>query len=137
MITLEIIHEPVAWAAHKGSGNRSYNPRFKEKQFFQWQIRTQFNRKSPITGPVKLVMVYHMPIPKATSRVRKAQMLNGLIHHIKRPDCSNITKFSEDCLKGIVIEDDSQVVELQVKKIYGEIPKTVIQIEEISLVKQI
>lgn len=72
-----------------------------------------------------------MPIPKTTSAVRRKQMLNGILHHIVRPDTSNLTKFLEDCLKTIVFEDDSQVVEIIARKIYGETPKTVISIEEL------
>lgn len=132
MITLEIIHEPVSWAAHKGFGNRSYNPKHKEREFYRWQIRTLFNRERPIGGPVRLLLAFHMPIPKGTSKIRQKQMLNGIIHHIKRPDCSNLTKFCEDTLKGIVIEDDSQVVEICAKKIYADHPKTIIQIEELN-----
>jgi len=71
-------------------------------------------------------------MPKGTSKARRQQMLNGLLHHIKRPDCSNFIKFTEDCLKGIVIEDDSQVCEIIAKKIYGEIAKTIIQVEELN-----
>lgn len=131
-LTLEIMHDPVPWSTHRGIGKRSYNPRFKEKEFYQWQIRAHYNRKTPITGPVRLQFTFHMPIPKNTSRARRAQMLNGLIHHISRPDCTNLQKFSEDCLKGIVIEDDSQVVEVESSKIYSERPRTVIEVQEID-----
>lgn len=56
-------------------------------------------------------------------------MLAGVMHHIKKPDTSNCTKFLEDTLKGIVIEDDSQVVEIIAKKIYSDIPKTVLLVD--------
>lgn len=131
MLTIEVQGIPVTWSAHQGYGRRSFNPKFKEKQYYQWQIKSQFNREHPIAGPIRLSLSFYMPIPKATSYVRKKEMLNGLLHHIKRPDCSNLTKFVEDCLKTIVFEDDSQVCEIVSKKIFGEIPKTVIQIEEI------
>lgn len=132
MITLEINHDPTPWAAHQGFGKRAYNKRHKEKQFYQWQIRTQYNRMEPIQGPVRLVVTFHMPIPKGTSGIRRTQMLNGLIHHISRPDCSNLVKFTEDTLKEIVIADDSQVVQIEARKIYSEQPRTVIMVEEIN-----
>lgn len=129
---LEINHDPVPWAAHKGYGRRAYNPRFKEKQFYQWQIRAQYNRMEPIQGPVRLVCTFHMPIPKGISKTRKNQMLNGILHHITKPDCSNLIKFCEDTLKEIVISDDNQVVEIETRKIYSERPRTVILVEEIN-----
>jgi Holliday junction resolvase RusA-like endonuclease len=132
MLTITNDGQPVPWSAHKGYGRKSFNPRFKEKQFYQWQIRSQFNRENPIRGPVSLHISFYLPIPKATSSIRKKQMLNGMLHHIKRPDTSNLTKFLEDCLKTIVFEDDSQVCEIFAKKLFSEIPKTVIQISELA-----
>ena len=123
---------PVPWSAHKGYGRKAFNPKFKEKQFYQWQIRSQWNRDHSIKGPVRLYLSFHMPIPKGTSSIRRKQMLNGLFHHLKRPDTSNLTKFLEDCLKTIVFEDDSQVCELQAKKLFADVPRTIIQIEEMS-----
>lgn len=59
-------------------------------------------------------------------------MLAGIMHHVKRPDTSNLTKLCEDSLTGIVFEDDSQVVEIQAKKLYGEKEKTLIMIESLN-----
>lgn len=134
MITFEINHEPVSWSAHQGYGRKSYNPKHKERQFFRWQIQSQYNRETPILGPVRMVCAFHMPIPKSISKTRRSQMLNGLIYHISRPDCSNLLKFTEDTLKEIVIKDDSQVVFIEAKKIYSERPRTIIIIEELSTV---
>lgn len=120
---------PIPWKAHGGAGRRSFNPLYKERQYYQWQIRAQHNREEPITSPVRLDLTFHMPIPKATSGIRKQQMLNGVMHHIKRPDVTNLQKFIEDCIKGIVIEDDAQVVEVNARKIYSETPKTILKIE--------
>lgn len=129
MITLEINHDPVPWKAHGGYGKKSYSLTSKEREFYRWQIRAQYTRSAPFSGPVRLVLSFHMPIPKATSAVRKRQMLNGVIHHIKRPDTTNLQKFAEDTLKGIVIEDDSQVVHIDARKIYSDRPRTVIMVE--------
>ncbi len=129
MITLEIEGPPTPWAAHQGYGRRAYNPKTKEKQYCQWQIKAQYNQKTPIPGPVILFVAFHLPIPKGTSKVRTKQMLNGIMHHIKKPDVDNLNKFICDCLKTIVFEDDSQIFEIHSKKIFSETPKTVIQIK--------
>lgn len=131
MILIEISGVPIPWRAHAGYGKRSFNPRFKEREAFQWQIRAQYNRLEPISGPVRTEYTFHMPIAKSTSKIRRLQMLNGMIHHIVRPDATNLLKMYEDCLKGIVFVDDSQVCEISARKIFDERPRVVIKIEEL------
>jgi Holliday junction resolvase RusA-like endonuclease len=133
MILLEIEGLPTAWSSHGGHGRRSFNPRFREKAYAQWQIKAQYNQQKPLSCAVKVTFIFHMPIPFGTSKIRRLQMLNDKIHHTKRPDTTNLQKFAEDCLKGIVLEDDSQVVEVSAKKIYGENSKTVLRIESLNV----
>lgn len=131
MILIEINKLPVPWRAHAGYGRRSYNPRILEREYYQWQIKTQYNQATPISGPLSVMYTYHMPVPKGSSKVRTQQMLNGVMHPIKRPDLDNLNKFLSDTLIGLVIEDDSQIVSLTARKIFGNSPKTVIKIESI------
>lgn len=132
MIQIQIDGHPTPWAAHGGYGRRSFNPRYKEKEYAQWQIKAQYNRNFPVKGPVSLDISYHLPIPVRTSRVRKREMLAGRIHHISRPDVDNLNKFLCDALKTLVFEDDSQVVEICARKLYGENAKTIVRVKEVS-----
>lgn len=66
-----------------------------------------------------------MPIPKKLSK--KNRMLVVGIPHSKRPDLTNLIKFTEDALNGVLWEDDSIIYEIYAKKVYGETPKTVIE----------
>lgn len=127
MILLEVHGKPVNWVHHQGYGRRAFNPKFKEKECTQWQLRAQYNG-ALLTCPVDIHMVFYMPIPKSTSNVRRRQMLSGRIHHITRPDASNLYYFYENCLKGVVIADDSQVFKYSVEKIYSEKEKVLIKI---------
>lgn len=128
MILLTIDGLPTPWTPSRVTRTRhAFNPKYREKEYATWQIRSQFNQQ-PISGAVKLDIAFHMPIPAGTSKIRRTQMLNGILHHIKRPDTTNLQKFIEDCLKGIVIEDDSQVCEINARKIYAVAPKTVVQV---------
>lgn len=131
MILIEIDGNPIPWKSHGGFGKRSFNPRNGEREKIQWQIRAQYNQISPLTGPIRCSYTYFMPIPKTISNIRRLQMLNGLMHPIKRPDIDNLNKFLSDTLIGLIIEDDSQIVSLTATKIYGERPKTVIKLEAI------
>lgn len=131
MILLQVDGIPVPWRAHGGYGRKSFNPRFREKEYYVWQLKSQYNQIEPIAAPVKMEYTYHMPIPITTSRMRRMQMLNGMMHPMKRPDLDNLNKFLSDCLIGIIILDDSQIVELKCSKIYSERPHTLIKVEAI------
>jgi Holliday junction resolvase RusA-like endonuclease len=128
MILLEISGIPTPWAAHKGFGRRAFNPRHVERERAQWQIRAQYNQKEPLTGPLWAEFIFHIPVPTSVSKVKRLQMLNGMIFPATRPDRTNYLKFIEDCLNGIVIDDDAQIVDGPIRKIYGEHPKTVIKL---------
>lgn len=130
MILITIDGLPVPWKSPYVHRKGAFNPRFREKEYYQWQIKAQFNQ-TPLTVPVSLDITFHMPVPAGTSKIRRTQMLNGVLHHFKRPDLSNCIKFLEDTLKTIVFEDDSQVFQINARKIYGEHPKTVVQISPV------
>lgn len=132
MILLEINGIPVPWKAHGGFGKRAFNHRKADRERVQWFLRAQYNQNQLLCGPIRVSYSYYVPIPKGTSKARKLQMLNGLMHPIKRPDVDNFNKFLSDCLTGIIWEDDSQVVELTARKLYGDTPKTVIRVESIN-----
>lgn len=118
---------PIPWMAHAGYGRRSFNPRYKEKSYTQWHIREQY-QGAILEGAVSVCYDFGMPVPKGTSKVKTQKMLEAVIDHTKRPDCTNLTKFYEDCIKEIVFKDDSQVIESIAHKFYSEHPQTLITI---------
>lgn len=107
--------------------SHTYSPRAKEKEYAIWQLKAQHNA-APVAGPIQLDFLFHMPIPARTSKKMKRQMLEGRVHHLSKPDTSNLIKFAEDCLKGIVFIDDAQVFAVSGKKIFSETPKTIIKV---------
>lgn len=50
------------------------------------------------------------------------------VHPTIRKDRSNMLKFAEDVLKGVVIRDDCLIVDGRTMKIYGEEPMTIVRI---------
>lgn len=131
MISLHLHGEPIPLKrprfCKKGAFTLAYDSQAKLKDGYKWQIRSQYNQ-DPIGCPVSIIMTFFMPIPKSTSGIRKRQMIHGRIYHIKKPDIDNLQKFIFDCLNGTVLKDDSQIVELKVKKIYSEKPATILNI---------
>lgn len=122
---------PVPWKAHKGYGRRSFNPLYKERECFQYHIRKQWDRLALI-DPVMIEMIYYMPLPKGFSKKKKEKALLCEVYPDKRPDLDNLNKFLCDCLKGIVMQDDSQIVSLHSKKLYGENSFTLLRIFDLG-----
>lgn len=129
MITIELFGNPIPQARPRivRGGKHAYDPKASLKEGYKWQIKSQF-RDEPITAPFAADIIFFMPIPKSLSGVKKRQMLNGRIPHIKKPDLDNLSKFIFDCMNTLVFDDDSQLVELRAKKIYSDKPGTLVRI---------
>lgn len=104
-----------------------YDPSLKAKQHIQWQIKA-YAPSEPYAGPIKVDLTFYLPIPKATSKVKKRQMVNGVILPAKRPDLDNLAYLMTNAMKEIIYLDDSQIVDACNHKRYGEEPKTVVKI---------
>jgi len=125
----EIPLEPVAWKAHSGYGSRSFNPRYKEKEAFQWYLRKSHDQEELFTGPLMVEFLFEMPIPKSFSKKKRKLIEDGeRIFHTKRKDLTNCIKFTEDCLKGVVIEDDNCICIMKAQKYYSLNPKVIIHL---------
>jgi Holliday junction resolvase RusA-like endonuclease len=71
-----------------------------------------------------------MPIPKSMGKSDRMEAMNGSLKHVKKPDVDNLIKLYLDVLSGIAFEDDNCVSLGQAIKVYGQIPKVVIKLEE-------
>jgi Holliday junction resolvase RusA-like endonuclease len=113
--------EPVPWKSHAGYGRKSFNPRYKEKEYVQWKLKQHW-KKPPISEPVSISYRFRFSIPKSFSKKKREHIKNGTLPCLIRKDTSNLVKFTEDCLKQIVIVDDAQVVKLMAEKSYSDHP---------------
>lgn len=72
----------------------------------------------PITGPVKIEIIYRMPRPK--NKMRKKDS-DGLIYHTVKPDTDNLNKATYDALTNIgFFQDDKILVDTHAQKFYHE-----------------
>ena len=83
---------------------------------------------------IRAEITAYYDIPKSTSKKRRAAMLAGMEYPGKKPDCDNVAKIVLDALNGIAYRDDAAVVELMVKKRYGEQPGVYVTIERLKAV---
>ena len=76
----------------------------------------------PLQGALRIKIFAGYPIPKSTSKKRRAAMLAGTELPTKKPDWDNIGKIICDALNGVAYEDDKQVTESQMRKRYLDGP---------------
>lgn len=131
---IEIPGKPIGKArprfVRRGSFVGTYNPQETEEGRFLFEVQKQW-RRPPLEGPLKVQFAFEMPIPKSTPKKKFAAIMEDKVQHTKKPDISNLIKFVEDCLNGVVWRDDSQIFCLTAIKFYFEKPKTSITIEEV------
>jgi Holliday junction resolvase RusA-like endonuclease len=114
-----------------------YNPRLKEMDIVKNHLTRQIYQNSAIgygiyACAVELRLLFNMPIPKSYTKKKLVAIASGELQHVKIPDCSNLVKFIEDCLKEVVLVDDRQVVSITAKRQYAIEPGTVVIVETIG-----
>lgn len=127
MILIEIPGKPIPFAHHQGYGNKAYDPRYKEKKRIRESIQGQY--KGPIlTDPITIEVDFFILPPASWTNKKRKQAHQGEIPHLVKPDLSNLYYLYENCLKGIVIKDDNQVIWFTASKNYFSSEKTLIKI---------
>lgn len=81
-------------------------------------------------GPLVVHVEVTIPITESWSKKKREKALAGEIRPISRPDLDNYIKIL-DGINGIVWKDDSQIVELTARKIYGEKPRLFVDIDSV------
>jgi Holliday junction resolvase RusA-like endonuclease len=86
--------------------------------------------------PVSVELLAELPIPASWSKKRRNLAILGIIRPGTRPDLDNIVKLASDAmLNGVVVRNDTLVVELHARKIYGLQPKLVITVSPLAVVQ--
>ena len=102
---------------------------------YETLVKLSFKQKYPDEVPVPkdtpviVHIVAHFAIPKSVSKRKARDMQDGYIRPTKKPDCDNIAKIICDALNGIAYYDDSQIVKIEVDKVYNETPRVDVVIE--------
>ena len=109
----------------------TYNPSQSYINHIIWQIKA-YAPKEPLSGSIELTLGFFLPIPKSTSKVKRVQMINGKIMHVKRPDIDNLAYAVTNACKGIIYVDDSQIIRLTAQKMYSEEPRIVVKVRELA-----
>jgi len=138
-ITFTVYGEPIAQgrprAASMNTKNGSkliiYDP--EESRNYKQLVKIEAVRvrpEKPWEGPVSVEIRIYKTVPKSFSGRKRRLALAGGMRPTTRPDASNFCKGIEDALKGIIIRDDSQIVDLLVSKWYSENPRVEVTIRQ-------
>lgn len=88
--------------------------------------------RAPLEGPLTVEVEIRMPIPVSKPKKWQAAARAGTVRPTKKPDADNFAKML-DAANMIVWVDDSQIVELHVRKIYHEAPAFIARVRELNL----
>lgn len=125
---LTIEGNPIPCLRPKIKGKNFYDTQSKIKENYGWQVKSQLHPSfTPMSDPIHLRLEFYMPIPVSYSK-KKKELLNGMFH-FKKPDLSNLIKFVEDALNGIIWMDDRIITSINASKYYGKESKTVIYVK--------
>ena len=107
-----------------------YTP--KKTKDYEREIATAYRTqcRGIFSGAVAIEIHAYYEIPKSASRKRVLDMVTDRERPTKKPDVDNIAKAVCDALNGVAYKDDSQVVDLTVRKYYFTFPHVQVFISE-------
>jgi len=124
-LMIRINGAPIAKSRHRTTRTgRTYWTQGKEQTAVQWEMIRQLpGGFIPLGGPlsVNITAAFKRPA-KHFGTGRNAMTLNGSApnHCMCRKDVDNISKFYLDAMNRIVYDDDRQVVDLSVRKLWSD-----------------
>lgn len=97
---------------------------------FEQRVKLHLMTVSPplLEGPLKAEVTFYFKRPKSVS-VKKRP------YPSIKPDLDNLQKSLFDSMNGMLFHDDSQIVDLEVKKRYGDSGKIDLMISQIVIKK--
>ncbi len=81
--------------------------------------------------PIAVHLTFVFAPPKSYTKRKLKAIQDGVLRYQKKPDLDNLAKGILDALNQTVYKDDSQIVELNVKKQYGDTDHVLIAIDKL------
>ena len=107
--------------SRKGKFVKTYTP--EETTNYEDHVRNEYRKAAHgliFTGEVHMNIDCYFSIPKSTGKKKTALMVSGEIRPTKKPDADNVAKIVADALNNVAYKDDTQIVELIVRRWYTD-----------------
>jgi Holliday junction resolvase RusA-like endonuclease len=133
VISFIVYGQPVAQgrpkASTRGGFVKMYDPeKSRNYKEFVYSEAVKVKPAVPAEGEIMAEITAYFEIPKSKSNKFREQALDGNINPTKKPDADNIAKIILDSCNGILYKDDSQVVNLVVRKEYSVQPRVEVEL---------
>lgn len=90
----------------------------------------KYPRYKAMEGRAKVNIKAYFEVPKSASKIVKEQMLGNSISPTKKPDIDNVVKIVLDAMNKFAFKDDTQITKIEVEKLYSDVEKLYVKIEE-------
>jgi Holliday junction resolvase RusA-like endonuclease len=124
-ITIQIKDTPLPKGrARFGAHGNVYTPASTRayEQSIGWTAKHSMRGQQPFIGPVKIDILFELPVPKSWLKPRRGLAVQHQQYAISKPDIDNLVKAVLDGINKVVVNDDCQIVQLIAKKIFSAIP---------------
>lgn len=91
----------------------------------------KYNNEKPFEKALKVNIIATFEPPRSISNKKRKELIEEKKGYTKKKDVDNISKIILDGLNKLAYKDDAQVVELYIKKEYGENDNVYVEIEEV------
>ena len=126
-IVFDVPLEPRGKGRPRFSRHGKFTKVYTDQQTLDYETAIQFyagkamGSQKPLETPVSVYLYIRVSIPQSYSKNRKTACLDGSERPAKKPDIDNVAKAFLDAMNGTVYLDDTQVVELNIKKVYSAV----------------
>ena len=126
MITFEVPGDPHGKGRPKFARRGNFVQTYTDAKTASYEDLVRFYANlamidlAPLDGPVAVYIYVKLAVPKSYSKKRAEACLSGLERPTKKPDWDNVAKSICDAMNGIVYQDDTQIVDAHVTKVYAD-----------------
>lgn len=128
--------EPKGKGRHRMANGQAYTPdgTLLYENLIKWMYRQQCRGyKFPDDAQLDVRIIAYYGIPKSKPKKTQKLMENHTLRPLKKPDADNVVKVFLDALNKLAWKDDTQVVDIQVRRFYSYEPRVVVSIQEAKL----
>jgi Holliday junction resolvase RusA-like endonuclease len=119
-----------------GKGQHPITPqktvKYENRVIMEYERQVGADSKFQAGQPLDMRIMAYFQVPESGSKRDRARKLDGLIRPTKKPDIDNIAKIIADSLNEIAYHDDTQIVDMQVRKFYSTQPRVEVIIQPVT-----